>query len=124
MEKILKADKIEENTPGKGVRVEGIEKAVLDFVPADGISLSRILGAWYNKYTQAGALALTIAANSIVGAAAILPIQVNGNAITITGATQHPANTTTASTTAGDTDEYVFWKTSTGIYYAINNLGQ
>lgn len=123
MEKILKADKIEEFTPGKGVRVEGIEKAISDFIPANGVSLSRILGTWYNKYTQAGAFTLTMPEKADIGAAAILPILVDGNTITVTGATKDPKSDD-ASTTSGDTDRYVFWKDSVGIFYSITNLGQ
>lgn len=42
---------------------------------------------------------------------------------TITGATKDPKSDD-ASTTSGNTDRYVFWKDSTGIYYSITNLGQ
>lgn len=123
MEKIVKADRIEEATPGKGVRVEGIEKSEQNFIPANGVSLSYVLGMWYNKYIQAGVLVLTITANSIVGSAAILPILLDGNPITITGATKDPKSDD-ASTTSGDTDRYIFWKDSVGIFYSITNLGQ
>lgn len=92
------------------------------FVPATGIQLDR--DTWYNSYTKSGALEITIAAGSVIGKGAQLPIVTDGTPPTITGATQHPSNSNSASTTAGDTDEYIFWKTETGIYYAINNLGQ
>lgn len=92
------------------------------FVPATGVQLD--CDTWYNPYTKSGALEITIASGSEVGNGAQLPIITDGTPPTITGATQHPSNTTTASTTAGDTDEYIFWKTKIGIYYAINNLGQ
>lgn len=123
MEKILKADKIEEFTPGKGVRVEGIEKLEgIPFVVANGIHLSCVLGAWYNKYTQSGALDISIQDGSVIGAAAVLCVLLDGNAITITGATKDPKSDD-ASTTSGETDRYTFWKDATGIYYSITNLG-
>jgi hypothetical protein len=98
-----------------------VTNSVKNFNPSNGISLKG--DSFYSVYTQSGAFTISIQSDTEIGGGTVLPIVVDGNAITITGATQHPSNTTTASTTSGETDEYIFWKTSTGIYYAINNLG-
>lgn len=101
----------------------------VDFNSSTGMQLDNILGTWYNKLTQAGVLNITIASGSVISGFAIQPIQVNGNAINITGATKHP-DSKDASTTNGATDQYRFWKEQStavninGIYYSITNLGQ
>lgn len=95
---------------------------VTDFVPADGVDLTRRGGTWYNLYTQTGALNITILAGSIVSGNAVLPILLNGNSITITGADKDP-NSGDASTINGETDRYVLWKDGAGTWYGIVNLG-
>lgn len=92
-----------------------------NFDPSTGIKLGGTI--WYTKYTQSGAFTISIQPNGIIGGAAILPILVDGNTITVTGATKDPKSDD-ASTTSGDTDRYVFWKDSVGIFYSITNLGQ
>lgn len=85
--------------------------------PAEGIDLSNPLGVYYNSLTQSGALELSIKSNSIVGGEALLPITLDGNTITITGATKQSGD----AGTSGTVDKYLFWKDTTGIYYVIIN---
>lgn len=92
------------------------------FVPATGVQLDT--DTWYNPYPQSGALEITISAGSVIGKGAVLPIVTNGTLPTFVGCEQDPNDSNTPSTTSGDTDRYVFWKDSTGIYYSITNLGQ
>lgn len=87
-----------------------------------GVQLDRIAGTWYNNLAQSGAEELIIASGSVIGGVAILPITLDGAAITVTGATKHPKSDD-ASTTSGDVDEYIFWRDATGYNYSITNKG-
>lgn len=92
-----------------------------NFNPSVGVKLGGTV--YYTKYTQSGTLGISINSDSIIGGCAILPILIDANTITITGATKDPKSDD-ASTASGDIDRYVFWKDSIGIYYSITNLGQ
>jgi hypothetical protein len=91
-----------------------------NFNPSIGIKLDGT--KYYNKYTQSGAFTISINSDSIIGGVAILPVLLDGNTITISGATKRTTSSD-AVTTSGETDEYVFFETTTGTYYVINNLG-
>jgi len=104
-----------------GTKISQSNKAV-SFTPANGVNLTNEGGVIYSQYTQSGALELTIAADSIIGGWAILPITVDGATITVTGATKDPKSND-ASSTATDVDRYVFWKDTMGVWYSITNLG-
>jgi hypothetical protein len=93
-----------------------------DFVIATGVKLDRSGGTFYNAYTQSGTIAITIASGAISGGFCILPITLDGNTITVSGATIDPKSDT-ASTTATDVDRYVFWKDEVAVHYSITNLG-
>jgi hypothetical protein len=99
-----------------------VPKIGITFSPTTGILLNNSNVTVYNTYTQTGELTLTVT-NEIIGGTAILSIVVDGNTITVTGATKDPKSDD-ASTTSGDTDRYVFWKDTLGVYYSITNLGQ
>ena len=92
-----------------------------NFNPSIGIKLGGTI--FYDRYSQSGAFTISIQPNGIIGGVAILPILIDGNTITISGAIKDPKSDD-ASTTSGDIDRYVFWKDSVGIYYSITNLGQ
>lgn len=102
----------------------------VDYNPAIGIQLDRYNGTFYNTLIltgNTGTTSLSIASGSLIGGGAILPIQTNGNTITISGATIDPKSDT-ASTISGNTDRYIFWREAinpenpTGIGYSIVNL--
>lgn len=86
-----------------------------------GIELDRVAGTWYTTLAQSGAEEIIIATSSaVIGGVAILPITLDGAAITVTGATKHPKSDD-AQTTAAAVDEYTFWRDANGYNYSITN---
>ena len=103
------------------------------FVPANGVSLSRVAGIEYNPYTQSGALNIVVNTSPTKLAPVILPIINDGSAVTlefnsvdITTISKDPDSSDAATT---GIDQYIIWygtPTSTnesGIWYSIKNLG-
>lgn len=110
----------------KEIDVENsIPRVNANYNPIIGVQLDKYSGTIYNTLILTGTTASTniiIATGSTIGGGAILPIMVNGNSIILSDVNIDPKSDI-ASNISGETDRYVFWKDSLGIYYSITNLG-
>ena len=98
---------------------------VFNLYPQSGLTFSGSIDltkvdTHYSNYAQTDVLEITIAANSIVGGSAEITITANGNAITVTGATQY--GDTAIDYTNGKINHLMFTKFSNGIFYAVKQL--